>query len=68
MEASTLQHKFKFKLHEHTVTMKIYAYRKLQDFEIQSCISDYVRSVKRKKLKKDVEVKIQTIFGIEDPI
>jgi hypothetical protein len=68
MVAPTLQHKFKFKLHGHTVTMRILAYRKLYEVEINSCIADYIRSLKKKKLKKDTEVIIQTIFGATDSI
>ena len=68
MDKPTLQHKFNIKLHGHTVTMKILAYRKLYKDEIDSCVSEYVRSLKKKKLKTDVEVILPTIFGIEDPI
>lgn len=62
-EAPTLQHEFKFKLHGHTVTMKILAYRKLTEYELNSCIYDYIRSLKKKRLKKDETVIWQTIFG-----
>ncbi len=63
MEAPVLQHRFKFPLHDHVVTMEIYAYRKLHDFEIQSCVDGYVRSLKKKKLKKNIIIKWMTIFG-----
>jgi len=68
MEPPTLQHHFKFKLQGHTVNMKILAYRKLYEEEINSCVADYIRSLKKKKLKKDTEVIIQTIFGATDSI
>jgi hypothetical protein len=66
MEAPTLQHKFKFKLHGQTVTMQIMAYRKLHKEEIDSCVTDYVRSLKNKKLKKDITITWVTIFGATD--
>jgi hypothetical protein len=66
MEAPTLQHKFKFKLHGHIVTMKILAYRKLNVYEIKSCVYDYARSLKKKKLKKDVSITWLTLFGATD--
>lgn len=63
MENPTLQHKFKFQLHGHTVFMNILAYRKLTDFEIETCMNEYVRSLKNRKLKNDVEITWQTLFG-----
>ena len=68
MEAPTLQHKFKFKLHGHIVTMKILAYRKLNEYEINSCISDYARSLKKKKLKEDVVITWLTLFGVTESL
>ena len=68
MNCLKIQHTRKFKLHGYTVTMRIFAYRKLTEYEIQSCISDYVRSLKKKKLKKDETITVKTIFGITDSI
>ncbi len=68
MKAPTLQHKYKFKLHGHTVFMKILAYRKLNEYEISSCVNDYIRSLKNKKLKKDVVITWLTLFGATDSI
>ena len=68
MKSPTLQHKFKFKLHGHSVTMQIMAYRKLSKEEIDSCVIDYVRSLKKKRLKNDVIITWETIFGATDSI
>jgi hypothetical protein len=66
MVEPTRQHKFEFKLHGQTVTMEILAYRKLNEYEINTCVTDYIRSLKKKKLKKDVVITWKTIFGVAD--
>lgn len=68
MKPHTIQHDLKFKLHGHTVTMKILAYRKLYQDEIDFCVEGYIKSLKKKKLKEDVEVALPTTLGIEDSL
>jgi hypothetical protein len=61
----TLKHEFNFTLHGHTVNMKIFAYRKLDQYELNSCIADYIRSLRNKKLKKNVSVAWKTLYGYD---
>lgn len=68
MQAPTLQHKIPVKYNGHIVTVKILAYRKLTEYEIQDCISSYFSSLKKKKITKNQTVIIETIYGATDHI
>lgn len=58
----------KFQHQGHWVFMRILAYRKIDDEFMRSCVADWVRSQKRKKLKSDREVVFPTLYGASDKL
>jgi hypothetical protein len=68
MEPPNVKKTIKFKYQGHSVTMHILAYREPDDYLVQSCIADFVRSYKRKKLRNDITITFPTLFGATDLI
>jgi hypothetical protein len=63
MQSPNFKKTFKFKFQGHTVTMHILAYKEPDDDFVKSCMVDFLRSYKRKKLSKDITITFPTLYG-----
>ena len=53
----------RFKYKGFTVILHVLAYRDIDDEFFNSCVSDWVRSQGRKKIKCDMEITFPTLYG-----
>ena len=53
-----------FKRNGFKVVLHVLAYREVDDDFLYSCVSDWIRSQGKKKLKTNMEVTFPTLYGV----